>query len=85
MPLTRIKQKYQVTIPEKLRREARLEVGDFLDIYMEQNNIVLTPKILVDKNIEENIKEGLSDLKTRRVTPAFSSVKEFKRYIKKRR
>jgi bifunctional DNA-binding transcriptional regulator/antitoxin component of YhaV-PrlF toxin-antitoxin module len=31
MPLVRVKQKFQVTIPDSVRKETHLEVGDLLE------------------------------------------------------
>lgn len=84
MSLVKVKQKYQITIPGKLRKEARLEVGDFLDVFIRENDIVLKPKVILDRNIEDAIEEGLDDLSAGRITPTFSSVKEFKRFLKER-
>ncbi len=84
MSLVRVKQKYQVTIPQKFRREARLEVGDILDVIVRKNTIVLTPKTVVDRSVEDAIGEGLGDLRAGRVTPSFSNVREFKRFMKRR-
>lgn len=83
MSLVRVKQKYQITIPQKLRSEVRLEVGDLIDMFIRKNDIVLKPKTIVDRNVGEALEEGLNDLHAGRVTPSFSSVKEFKRFLKK--
>lgn len=85
MPLITIKQKYQVTIPEKLRKEANLEVGDLLDAFIEKNLIILKPKTIIDRNVAEAIKEGLDDLRAGRVTPSFSTIKEFKKFFKNKK
>ena len=44
MPLAKVKQKGQVTIPAKLRGELGLAEGDYVDISREGSRIVLTPK-----------------------------------------
>jgi AbrB family looped-hinge helix DNA binding protein len=86
MPLIKIKEKFQVTIPTALRKAARLSVGDILEAEAKNNTIVLKPKAVVDRAaVEAAIEEGLADLKAGRVSPAFSSVKEFKKYLKAKR
>ena len=85
MPLVKIKEKFQVTIPTALRKAARLSVGDLLEAQAKGNTIVLKPKAVVDREaVDAAIEEGLQDLKAGRVTPKFSSVEEFKAYRKSR-
>jgi AbrB family looped-hinge helix DNA binding protein len=86
MPLVKIKEKFQVTIPTALRKAARLSVGDLLEAEAKNNTIVLKPKAIIDREaIESAIEEGLADLKAGRVSPTFSTVKEFKKYLKTKR
>jgi len=86
VPLTKVKEKSQVTIPTAVRTAARLSVGDILEATVKNNVIVLKPKVMVDREaIEAAIAEGLADLKAGRVSPAFSNVKEFKKYLKTKR
>jgi predicted transcriptional regulator len=48
--------------------------------------IVLKPKVMIDREaVEAAIAEGLADLKAGRVSPTFSNVKEFKKYMKTKR
>lgn len=49
MPLVTVKQKYQVTIPAKIRNSIHLEEGDTLEAVAEDGRIVLTPKVLIDR------------------------------------
>ena len=85
MPLVKVKEKFQVTIPTALRKAVRLSVGDLLEAEAKGNTIVLKPKALVDRGaVDAAIQEGLADLKAGRVTPKFSSVEEFKAYRKNR-
>jgi AbrB family looped-hinge helix DNA binding protein len=79
MPLVKVKEKFQVTIPTALRKAVRLSVGDLLEAEAKGNTIVLKPKALVDREaVDAAIQEGLADLKAGRVTPKFASVEEFK-------
>ena len=49
MPVVKVRAKYQVTIPEKVRREVGLEVGDYVEIQVQEGKIVIIPKTLGDK------------------------------------
>ena len=85
MPLVKVKEKFQVTIPTTLRKAVRLSVGDLLEAKAKGNTLVFKPQAVVDReSVEAAIAEGLRDLKAGRVTPKFSSVKEFQAYRKNR-
>lgn len=49
MPLVRVKEKFQVTIPTELREALHLAVGDILEATVEEETIVLKPKAVVDR------------------------------------
>ena len=49
MPLVKVKEKFQVTIPTALREALHLTVGDVLEATIDQDKIVLTPKAVVDR------------------------------------
>jgi len=72
MPLVRVKTKYQVTLPNAVRRQVRVGVGDILEAKVEKGKITLTPKSLVDREIAE----GLEDFKRGRFIGPFKSAKE---------
>jgi AbrB family looped-hinge helix DNA binding protein len=46
--LARIRGKGQVTLPDDIRRAARLAEGDYLEVSVEQGSIVMRPKKLID-------------------------------------
>lgn len=50
MPLVKIKEKYQVTLPAEIRERLALKVGDLLEVDLKDNNIVFKQKTLIDKN-----------------------------------
>ena len=83
VPLARVKQKGQVTIPAPIREELGLDEGDYVEVTREDNRIVLTPKAMVDRHpaIDAALAEGLADIAAGRVSPAFSSVKEWKAWL----
>ena len=49
MPFVKVKEKFQVTIPVELREALHLSVGDILEATLEQDEIVLKPKVVVDR------------------------------------
>jgi AbrB family looped-hinge helix DNA binding protein len=70
--LARVGASRQVAIPKKLHDELGLSAGDIVEVERKGNQIVLTPKDLVEKGIAE----GLEDLKKGRAYGPFSSVKD---------
>jgi len=77
MPLVKVKEKYQVTLPTAVRQKAGVAVGDLLEAQVEGKKITLTPKAVVDRAfLEKRLAEGLEDLKKGRVYGPFSSAKE---------
>jgi AbrB family looped-hinge helix DNA binding protein len=50
LPLVKVKEKFQVTIPTELREALHLAVGDLLEATIENETIVLKPKAVVDRN-----------------------------------
>ena len=51
----------QVAIPKKLHEQLGLSAGDYLEVEVRGNQIILTPKQLVDKRLqaaEEDIRKG---------------------------
>ena len=84
MALVKVKDKFQVTIPVDIREKADLKVGDILQATIQDKNIVLIPKTVVDReSVEAAIAEGLEDYREGRVIGPFKSVKEFKTALKK--
>ena len=48
MTLSRLRGKGRITLPDAIRKAARIEEGDYLEVSMRQGEIVLRPKKLVD-------------------------------------
>lgn len=83
-PLVRVKNKFQITIPTKVRKEIRIKEGDILEVCIKDNTIVIKPKIVVDRSsIENAINEGLMDYKKGEMLGPFKNIKEFKSALKK--
>src|SRR5215470_562678 len=49
LPLVKVKDKFQITLPAELREALHLAVGDLLEATLEDNVIVLKPKLVVDR------------------------------------
>ncbi len=74
MSLVQIREKAQITIPSRIRKELGIKNGDYLEIIKEDNKIIIIPKILVDKvsvNLsakgEEMLKEAMDDVREGKV------------------
>jgi AbrB family looped-hinge helix DNA binding protein len=51
MALVTIKDKFQVTLPAKLRARIGVRVGDLMDATVHEDGILLRPKTVVDRNV----------------------------------
>jgi AbrB family looped-hinge helix DNA binding protein len=63
MPVVAVKNKFQVVIPQRLRDEIGIQVGDLLEARVERGKITFTPKSLLDRRLAESFadfKEGRS-------------------------
>ncbi|MEW6744912.1 MAG: AbrB/MazE/SpoVT family DNA-binding domain-containing protein [Planctomycetota bacterium] len=78
MPLVRVKDKYQVTLPADIRRAAGLAVGDFLEVEVDRGKITLTPKALVERELAL----ALEDVQRGRVHGPFGSADELVRSLR---
>ncbi len=74
MSLIQVREKAQITIPSRIRKELGIKKGDYLEIVKEDDKIVIIPKILIDKvsvNLsvkgEEMLKEAINDVKKGKV------------------
>jgi len=73
--LIRVKKKFQITIPKKIRKILGISVGDFLSARIENKKLVLVLKFLVSKEEvvlsksgEKKILEALDDVEKGRIT-----------------
>ncbi len=69
MPLVKVKNKYQVTLPTAVREKAGITIGDLLEATAEKGRITLIPKTVIDRGIAE----GLEDITKGRVYGPFST------------
>ena len=61
----------QVVIPKKLYEKLGLVPGDYLEVELEDDRLVLTPKMLVEKRLVE----GLADVRHGRVVGPFKTAR----------
>jgi AbrB family looped-hinge helix DNA binding protein len=59
MDIVTVKTKFQIVIPQRVRRQVGVEIGDLLEAGVEHGKITFTPKRLIDRHLAE----GLEDLK----------------------
>ena len=62
----------QVIIPKKIHDRLGLEPGDFLEVVLHEDKVVLTPKALVEKRLAE----ALEDVRRGRLHGPFDSARE---------
>ena len=48
--LTKVTRNGQVTLPASLRRAVNIEVGDYIEVTVQDDGLLLTPKKLIDKS-----------------------------------
>ena len=83
MPAVKIGTSRQVVIPKKIHDEIGLGPGDYLDVELRGGKVILTPKKLVDKSIEERLKESIEDVKAGRVSRRYKSARTFVRDLRR--
>jgi AbrB family looped-hinge helix DNA binding protein len=83
MSLVKVRQKGQVTLPQDVRDALRLEEGNLLEASVENHAIVLKPKVVVDRSIDEAVAEGRRDYREGRFSGPFDAVEEFEQASKK--
>ncbi len=75
----------QVAIPKKIHDELGLEPGNVFEVTRKGNQVILSPKVLIDKHpeIEARLREAEEDIKAGRVYGPFSSAKEMTSHLRK--
>ncbi len=85
MALTRIKPKFQITLPQAARDEVGLKVGDFLDATPTRGGILLRPKVVVDMDkveLDRRLEAAMADVKAGRVLGPFKTASATMRALK---
>jgi len=83
--IVKVQRKGQVTIPTRLRAQLGLVDGDLVEARAHRGRIVLTPKIIVDREytpaqrrvIDARLAKAEADIKAGRVSKPFSNQSEF--------
>jgi AbrB family looped-hinge helix DNA binding protein len=73
MALVTVKNKYQVVIPQRVREQVGVAIGDVLEAKAKNGKIVFEPKSIVHRGIAESIAE----FKAGRAKGPFRTHKEF--------
>jgi len=68
----------QVVIPKRIHDQLGLTPGDYLEVELEGDRLILTPKALVEKRLAE----GLEDIQRGRVRGPFQSVPSLLRSLR---
>jgi AbrB family looped-hinge helix DNA binding protein len=69
MDIVTVKNKFQIVIPQHVRAQVHIEIGDILEAGVENGKITFTPKSLVDRHLAE----GLEDAKRGRTHGPYTS------------
>ena len=84
----KVREKYQVTIPEAVRKNVPLKIGDRVEVISRGNEIVIRPIIEVpkaqawfwSKEWQDQVSQSIKDLQDKKVK-VFKSVKEAKKHF----
>ncbi|MFH0792143.1 MAG: AbrB/MazE/SpoVT family DNA-binding domain-containing protein [bacterium] len=93
MLTTRISPKKQITIPTALFDELGLEIGDHLEVNIEREKLIFTPKKLISKDQlwfwsngwQNKEKEAGKNIREKKITGPFSSGKALVKSLKSRK
>jgi len=93
MAITRISPKHQITIPKEAFEKLRLEVGDFMEVDVTDEGLLLIPKKLIPKEQawfwtkewQQKEKEADEAIAKREVSPPFKKADDLIRRLRKRR
>ena len=56
MSIVKIREKYQVTIPEDVREKIACEVGEYVRVESQGSHIVVTPLVVEEKFSEQDVR-----------------------------
>ena len=69
MEIVTVKTKFQIVIPQHIRKQVPVEIGDVLEASVQDGKITFTPKSLVDRHLAE----GLEDIRKGRTHGPYES------------
>jgi AbrB family looped-hinge helix DNA binding protein len=72
MDIVTVKTKFQIVIPQRIRRQTGVDIGDLLEASVENGKITFTPKGLTDRHLAE----GLDDIKRGRTHGPYRTAAE---------
>lgn len=78
--LIKVKTKFQLTLPTRVRRAMGVDVGDFFEARIQNRTIVLSPKSVIDKGISQSMR----DVKSGRVHGPYSTIDDLFRSLDKK-
>jgi antitoxin MazE len=84
----KVREKYQVTIPEEVRGKIPLKVGERVEVTARGSEIVIRPIVEIpreqawfwSKQWQDQVSQSLKDLKKRKIK-VFKSVKEARKHF----
>jgi AbrB family looped-hinge helix DNA binding protein len=93
MAITRISPKHQITIPKEAFEKLHLEVGDFLEVDVAEEGLLLIPKKLISKDQiwfwtkewQQKEKEVDEAIARGELSGSFKKSDELIRHLRKRR
>lgn len=72
MELVTVKNKYQIVIPQSIREQVHIGIGDLLEASIEDGKITFTPKSVIDRHLAE----ALLDVAERRTHGPYKTCSE---------
>ena len=93
MQTTKVSPKHQITIPKEAFEKLHLEVGDFLEVDVTEEGLLLIPKKLISKDQvwfwtkewQDKEKEADEAIAKGKVSRPFKSANELVRHLRKKR
>jgi antitoxin MazE len=93
MQITRISAKHQITIPKEAFEKLHLEVGDFLEVDVTEEGLLLIPRKLIPKDQvwfwtkewQEKEKEADEAIARGEISGPFKNAKDLTRHLRKSR
>lgn len=93
MQITKVSPKHQITIPREAFKKLNLEVGDYLEVDVTEEGLLLIPKKLISKDQawfwtkewQKKEKEADEAIAKGEVSGPFQNTKELVRHLRKRR